>query len=225
VNLGGLKTHLAKVLTVYYFFEKEGFSKMAKKSIILLAVLLIVTKANATLVEYNLNCGGSYTLSTNWTENFNLGVAFSQVSHIYLQWSGSIKAAHFELIVPIPISEPYCDGFFSAKLYEFNSSTLLANKIVYGGKDTAPNPESFSLQSEFNINDFSPFLDGVGTIKINLGQTYPIEWYSDIPLVKKVSDASGQLSPAKLIFNGTVVPEPSIFVLLSLGTLFLKRKK
>lgn len=149
---------------------------MAKKSIILLAALLIATKANATIVEYNLSCEGSYTHGSNWTTNFDLGIIFSEISHIYLDWSGSIRASEFEPIYhPIPGFDPYRDGYFKARLYEFNSTTPLAERSVYGGADTAPNPEPFDLHSEFSMSDYSAFLDGVGSIQIKFAQKYPLE--------------------------------------------------
>ncbi len=198
---------------------------MAKKSIILLAALLIAAKANATIVEYNLSCEGSYTHGSNWTTDFDLGIIFSDISHIYLQWSGSITANEFEPIYsPIPLFEPYYDGYFKARLYEFNFTTLLAERSVYGGADTAPNPEPFDLHSEFSMSDYSAFLDGVGSIQIRLGQKYPLAWYADIPIVRLVSSASGQLDPAKLIFDGTIIPEPATLLLLAFGTLMLRKK-
>jgi len=196
-----------------------------KKSIILLAALLIATKANADIVEYDLNCEGSYTVGKNWTADFDLGIIFSEISHIYIDWSGSIKATKFEPIYfPIPGFEPYYDGYFRAELYEFNSSSSLAHRSVYRGEKTAPNRETFDLQSEFNLSNYSPFLDGVGSIKIKFRRTHPLLWYADIPVIRIVSDASGQLDSAKLIFDGTIIPEPAAFFLLAFGSLTLRKK-
>lgn len=198
---------------------------MPKKSIILVAALLITAKANAAIVEYDLNCQGSYWVGKNWTVDFDLGIIFSEISHIYLDWSGSITAVEFEPIFnPIPGFDPYCDGYFKARLYDSGSSTALASRSVYRGADTAPNPESFDLQSEFSLNDYSPFLDGVGSIKITFNQEYHFLWGSDIPIIRKLSNASGQLNPAKLIVDGIIIPEPATLLLLAFGTLTLRKK-
>jgi hypothetical protein len=199
---------------------------MPKKSIILLAALLIAAKANADIVEYELNCEGSYTVSQNWTADFDLGIIFSEISHIYLDWSGSITAVEFEPIYhPMPIFQPYYDGYFRAELYEFNSTSSLAHGSVSGGQETAPSPESFDFKSEFYLNNYSPFLDGVGSIKIEFRRTHPLLWYIDPPIIRIVSDASGQLDPAKLIFDGTIIPEPATLLFLAFGALTLRKKR
>ncbi len=197
---------------------------MPSKSALLLIVALFVTTAGADVVEYDLNCDGYYWLDRSWSTNFDLGVTFSEISHIYLHWEGSITAAEFEPIFPNPIFEPYYDGRFIAYIRDFGSSTSLASKNVSAGEDTAPNPEPFDLQSLFSISDYSPLLDGTGSIKINFQQTYPLEWYFEPPIVALVSNASGQLDSAKLVFEGVIVPEPITILLFGLGSFALMRK-
>jgi len=196
---------------------------MSHKSVLLLIIIIFVNAAAADTVEYDLSCDGYYWLGNTWTQNFDLGVTFSDISSIEICLAGSITAVEFEPVVPLSIYDRYSDGRFNTSIRDFGSSTALASKSVSAGLDTAPSPEPFNLQSLFSISDYSPFLDGTGSININLSQTYPLLWYSG--LLEVVSNASGQIDSAKLVFEGTVVPEPAALLLFGLGALHLLRKQ
>lgn len=191
---------------------------MAKNSIILLVLLLITPKANAALVEYDLNCAGSYAENQIWTVDFDIGTAFYEISNIYIDLSGSIYASAYFILPSGPIEA--CDAYFRPQLYELSSSTSLGFAYVFGGQSSLPSPETFDLQLQFDVSDFSPLLDGIGTIKIGFHPTYPTE----MVLSEKIADASGQLDPAKLIFDGTIIPEPATLLLLAFGALMLRKK-
>lgn len=191
---------------------------MAKKSIILVASLLITANAGADIVQYDLNCAGSYAENQIWTADFDIGTAFYEISGIYIDFSGSINASAY-LFLPSGPVESY-DAYFNPQLYELSSSTSLGSASVFRGQSSYPAPEPFDLQLQFDVSDFSPLLDGTGTIKIGFHPTFPVE----MVLMEKIADASGQLNPAKLIFDGTIIPEPATLLLLAFGSLTLRKK-
>ena len=185
---------------------------MTKKSIILVAAIFFMpVKTKAAIVEYDLNCAGSYAENQIWTADFDIGTAFSDISNIYIDLSGSINASAWFFLPSGPLQS--YDAYFKPQLYELNSSTSLGSAYVFGGQSSYPSPEAFDLQLQFDVSDFSPLLDGIGTIKIGFHPTYPME----MVLMDKIADASGQLNSAKLIFDGTIIPEPSTLLLFGIG--------
>jgi hypothetical protein len=57
-------------------------------------VLLLAVGALGDTVELPLTgSAGFYDISTPaWTMDFDLGVTFSEISHVYIDWSGEINA-------------------------------------------------------------------------------------------------------------------------------------
>jgi len=187
-------------------------------AISVLVVLFGITAANAAIVELPLACEGSYDVnSVPWEMNFDLGVTFTEISHVYIDWSGEIKAGlATDPMVPGPQPFPLDVGI-SAYLGANPWPRLAA---VYGGEATYPEPEGFDLQSEFGLpgaTTWSDLLDGQGTIKIGhviLGGPYLA--YVEFGFV--------DLSSATLIIEGTPVPEPATVLSLCLGILLLNKR-
>ena len=197
---------------------------MARQSLILpalAAVFLIPVKTNAALIECNLNSIGPYVENQVWTADFDLGVAFTEISSVYIDFCGSIHASAYRWLPsgPVVSVESY-DAYFKPQLYELGSATPLGSAYLYGGQSTYPAPEVFDTQLPFAVSDFSPLLDGIGTIEIGFHPTYPLETV----LMEKIEDAFGHIDCATLVFDGTVVPEPATVLLLAFGALTLRKK-
>ncbi|MFA6426787.1 MAG: hypothetical protein WCW64_11505 [Phycisphaerae bacterium] len=159
-------------------------------------------------IEFNNN-------SPSWQTNFDLGVTFTQISHVYIDWSGEITgglAQHYdwqtgELIGPYPLDvgiEAYLGRNPHARLTD-----------VYGGEATYPSPETFDGLNEFTISGtttWSDMLDGTGNIWIE---------YTEFGFLFSgggyVQHGSVNLDSATLVVDGTLIPEPTSILLLVMG--------
>jgi hypothetical protein len=188
-------------------------------AISVLVVLLSITGADAAIVELPLAAEGRYDVNSGpWEMDFDLGVTFTEISYVYIDWSGEITAGL--AVDPMrPGPQPFpLDVGISAYLGANPWPRLAA---VYGGEATYPEPEGFDLQSEFGLpgaTTWSDLLDGQGTIKIGhvvLGGPYLA--YAEFGFV--------DLSSATLIVEGTIVPEPATLFLLALGAVMMRKKR
>lgn len=118
------------------------------KIAVLLIVLLVFAcqvPARADTVEldlFSLGCQHTYDINLpSWQTNFNLGVTFSQISNVYINWSGTIVA---EKVCPSATLETTfpVNGKFVVRLSGANAYYIPAGAATY------PNPESFGLQSQ-----------------------------------------------------------------------------
>ena len=178
-------------------------------AIITLVVLLSIAGANADIVELPLAAEGEYASSETWTMDFDLGVTFLDISHVYIDWAGEItgeETMHAGVI----------DAQFVATLYELNPHDYFGRAYVQGGADMYPDPEPFGLQSPFNGQDWTMLLDGKASIEIWFGATsHPLD-------VISLSVPSGALDSATLVVEGNIIPEPATFFLLALGGLLFR---
>ncbi len=56
-------------------------------------VLVLAAGTFGDVVELPLNCAGFYDVNTPaWTMDFDLGVTFSEISNVYIDWSGLVTA-------------------------------------------------------------------------------------------------------------------------------------
>ena len=180
-----------------------------------LVLLLSITGVDAAIVELPLGAEGRYDVdSGSWEMDFDLGVTFTEISHVYIEWSGEITAGlATDPWVPGPQPFP-CEVGISAYLGRNPGARLAA---VYGGEATYPEPEGFDCQSEFKIwppTTWSDLLDGQGTISMG---------YAVLggPYLTYVEFGFVDLSSATLVVEGTPVPEPATVIFLSLGVLGL----
>jgi len=187
-------------------------------------VILLVLSAGATgeVVSLPLNCSGFYDINTPaWTYDFDLGVTFSDITNVSIDWSGEITAGLAVQLNPQtfePIGDPFPNraGVYSSFYLPFRSNKVLGGAITY------PNSESFDTLSEISGIDWSDLLDGQGNI--NIGFTYygsgVISLYTGWLEFGNVN-----LNDATLLVEGTIVPEPATLLFLSLGIFWIRAKR
>ncbi|MGB2809249.1 MAG: PEP-CTERM sorting domain-containing protein [Sedimentisphaerales bacterium] len=179
-----------------------------------LVVLLVITGADAAIVELPLACEGRYDVNSgSWEMDFDLGVTFTDISHVYIDWSGEITAGlAFDHTRPGPQPFPEDIGL-SAWLV---SASFWRHTNVYGGAALYPEPEVFDFKSEFEVGSmpWSELFDGQGTIMIGYTQLVG-------PYLTYVEFGFVDLSSATLVVEGTPVPEPATIIFLVLGVLGL----
>jgi hypothetical protein len=171
--------------------------------------------ANADIVELTLDCTGVYDFNTApWSTNFDLGVSFTEISHVYIDWAGDITGG---LAVQAG-SDPFPMVVGTSASLGKNPGARITS--VWGGEVTYPDPEAFDVQSEFELlggSTWSDLLDGQGTISIYYEEVIILDgWY--------VEHGSVDLTGATLVVDGTIVPEPSALLLLAAGAVYVRAK-
>ncbi|MDH4240762.1 MAG: PEP-CTERM sorting domain-containing protein [Phycisphaerae bacterium] len=184
-------------------------------AISILVVLFGITAADAAIIELPLAAEGRYDInSVHWEMDFDLGITFTEISHVYMDWSGEITAGlAIDQTTPGPQPFPLDVGLHAS----LGSNPWPRLTDVYGGEATYPEPEGFDFQSKFGLpgsTTWSDLLDGQGTISI---------YYVQLILVtgRYVESGFVDLSSATLIVEGTPVPEPATVIFLTLGVLGL----
>jgi hypothetical protein len=189
-------------------------ANMVKLAAVSLLALCCVAKAD--IVELALDCAGVYDSNTpGWTLDFDLGVTFTDISHVYVDWSGEIIAAlaaeYSNPDEPFPIDV----GIWSY----LGSAPNWRHTDFWAGAATYPDPELFDARSEFLYGSmpWSELFDGQGRITIDYTQAILGEgWY--------IEDGSVDLTSATLVVDGTPVPEPSTLLLLAVGAVYVRAK-
>ena len=184
-----------------------------------LMLLLNAVAANADIVTLSLAAEGRYDPnSPHWQTDFDLGVTFIEISHVYMDWSGEIMAGlATDPMRPGPQPFP-CDLGISAYLGANPWPRLAA---VYGGERTYPEPEGFDSRTEFELlgqTTWSDLLDGQGWIGIG---------YTVLggPYITYVEFGFVDLASPTLVVEGTIVPEPATIVLLVAGIIGVRAGK
>ena|GEM_PF-2401894 len=191
-------------------------------SITVIGILgLIVSQTQATLVEWELP--GEFIREYNYEDpslstNFNVGVTFSSISRVYIDWSGGITAGLAQDCHPVtcePIGDPHPEEVAIYASLGFNPN--LRREEIWGGVSTYPNPETFDSLIEFELpvsTTWSDLLDGMGTIGIGYTETIFLNGYY-------IEHGNVALDDATLIIDGAVIPEPSMIILLTTGCVYI----
>ncbi len=188
------------------------------KYAIIAIILAMAGVALGDTVELPLNCAGTYGFNSYWQADFNLGVTFSEISHVYIDWSGGITAG-LAVYDTDPCNPFPLDVGIRASL---GSNPWPRLTEIWGGAETDPEPEIFDRISQFSLSptsSWSDLLDGQGNIRIShisfvgTGGWHYIDYGSVV------------LNDATLIVEGTVIPEPATFILLVSGFTQIIRRK
>ena len=183
-----------------------------RKFVIALGLVLNLSMfgvSRATLVELPLDCAGIYDRDNYWETNFNLGVEFTDISHVYIDCEGEIIGGR--AIKYINPNNPFTVDVGIYASLGFNPS--LRRITLWGGSEKYPDPEPFDCTIEFELyggSTWSDLLDGKGTIRVG---------YTELIISDGTYIESGKidLDNIKLVLEGTEIPEPSSIILLSLG--------
>jgi hypothetical protein len=202
---------------------KSGKEKIMKKqsiTIIAIMVLGLAGPSEAVIVELDLFTLGMPTNfndnSPSWQTNFDLGVTFTQISHVYINWSGEITAG-LSTYMGSGASVPFNENV-SAIL---GTSPNWRHTEVHGGQITYPVPELFDISSEFVSGSmpWSELFDGQGTIGIRR------EGILTSPEIIILQRGSITLNSATLVVDGIITPEPATILFLGIGVISLCVKK
>ncbi len=182
-------------------------------------VLVLGSGTFGDTVELPLDCSGTYDIDTPlWTTDFDLGITFSKITNIYINWSGTI-IAEVAYETHNPDNTFLLDGVFWVGLYESNPNYAFCTAEVQKGVDTYPAPEPFDLMTVIadTDDDLTSLLDGKGSVEIGFFKSPRYGYTSTLV------DPIGHLNSATLIFDGAVIPEPATILLFGVGGLLLTR--
>ena len=179
------------------------------------AVFLIIFLAGfacadtVTLDLFNIGCPAEF--GQYWQADFDLGVTFTQINHVYIDWSGGITAALVQYYdsnsMPNGEPQPIDVGVYTSLGWPRRFE-------IWGGEEEHPLPYIFNSKDEIpvGLTNWADLLDGQGTVLIDY--TAPVILGGNI-----VEHGSINLSKVTLVVDGTIVPEPATFLLLGFGAI------
>ena len=171
------------------------------------------------IFEVPLDCAGEYGVGDVWTVPIDLGVTFSEITSVGIDWSGEICAT---VIADAQTGSPEIpiDGQFFARLYESSPYHYFGEAIISGGGTTYPGVFLFTEQSLLSATDWVELTDGIANMAIWFYDTRPATMDHVV-----VEEGSGELIFGTLIVEGTVVPEPGTLGLVVVGAAVRWRTK
>jgi hypothetical protein len=197
-----------------------------KKAIIIVSIVVgFSTIANASIVQldlFDLGCPRQYDFDNStpdplyWKSEFDLGVTFTEITNVYMDWAGEITAGlavyDYDPENPFPL-----DAGVMAYL---GRNPYFRGTKVYGGENYYPAPEPFDSRSDFELtgsSTWSDLFDGQGAIGIE---------YTEYGMLfgRYIEHGSVVLDRAILEVEGTIVPEPATIILFSLGSFLVVNK-
>ncbi|MFA6426747.1 MAG: hypothetical protein WCW64_11300 [Phycisphaerae bacterium] len=176
---------------------------------------------------FNFNNNSNFE-NLDWHTNFDLGVTFTQISHVYMNWSGEITGG-LATSTWVPGGTFPASVEISAHLKNVLNPTTPSDfryAAVVGGATTYPDPQPFDISSEFveflhGSMPLSELFDGRGTICLGYLEGVVLDGGF-------VQHGYITLDRAILVIDGTVVPEPATLIFFAIGLpvfrVFLKRK-
>lgn len=199
--------------------EAKKLRRVTITTVIAAVILLAMSSlASADIVEldlFDLGCQELYDFnSPSWTTDFDLGITFTEISNVYIDWSGEITAG----LAVEGGSDPFpLDVGIGAYL---EKPPNWRHTILGGGEETYPHPEPFDNWSEFQYGGmpWSELFDGQGTITIEYQE--PVS-----PDVSYVQHGSIVLDSAILVVDGVVVPEPTTLLFIVIGAIGIRAKR
>jgi hypothetical protein len=196
---------------------------MKTQSIVIIAIMVLglAGPSEAVIVELDLLSLGCPTElnidSTYWQTNFDLGVSFTEITNVYMDWSGGITAGlaidSYHQYEPYPLDVGIYSSLGGSPYTRFSGN-------VFGGETTYLDPEPFDCLSKFKLlgtTTWSDLLDGQGRIGIEYTEWIMLDG-------RYVEHGSVTLDKAILRVEGTV-PEPATILFLGIGVISLCVKK
>jgi hypothetical protein len=179
---------------------------------------LFISSAYAETVQldlFSIGCPNLFSHNDSWTSNIDIGVQFSQIDSVYMDWAGGITAG-----LAIDYDDP-CNPFpMDVGIKAYFPSPISISATLWGGEPNYPNPEPFDIQTDFGLSPFDtwdPFLDGSASFSL---------YYTELVLLNSVYIEHGSidLTKANLVVEGVIVPDPSTLILFGLSAIFMRKR-